>query len=311
MKENPQLKSLSFLRALKGFAEWLLILNYADETVAGLPIQVCEFLSWLEAKGITDLRDIQNLLIREFYNEQKSRPNKRRGGGLSGSYLKKYAQAIGRFCDYLRQTRSIPLAAPDILLHDCKPEPIVYLSVEQMKELYRLTVDANAGLYMEGFNRRDRAMLTLLYACGLRRNEAYFVNVKDVNFDRKTLHVRHGKGKRERMLPLHQSSLDYFEDYIYTDRDLLTNDKREPALLINWAGNRLGGIGIAQRLLTIQKRSDDPAFLSLRISPHILRHSIATHLLQNGMKLEQIARFLGHKSLESTQIYTHLERRDD
>ncbi|MCK5923928.1 MAG: tyrosine-type recombinase/integrase, partial [Methylococcales bacterium] len=232
-------------------------------------------------------------------------------GGLSDSYLKKYAQSIGRFCDYLRQAHGIPLAAPDILLHNCEPEPITYLTVEEIKELYQLTVDFKQDESRDRLNSRDRVIITLFYACGLRRNEAYFVNVKDVNFDRKTLHVRYGKGKRERILPLHQSSLDYLEDYIYTDRVNLVRTKHEPALVISFSGDRMTGQGLALRLKRIQHRSEDPAFRALRIYTHVLRHSIATHLLQNGMKLEQIARFLGHKSLESTQIYTHLEKREE
>ena len=152
---------------------------------------------------------------------------------------------------------------------------------------------------------RDRAMLAIFYGCGLRRNEGVNVDLSDINFDRSILHVRKGKNNKERMVPISKASLKHLQGYIYDHRHQLIRSKEE-ALFLSQQGKRMQGQSMLLRLKKLQYLTGDLDLLNKEIGLHTLRHSIATHLLSAGMKLESISRFLGHSSLESTQIYTHL-----
>jgi integrase/recombinase XerD len=149
-------------------------------------------------------------------------------------------------------------------------------------------------------------MLSILYGCGLRRNEAVSVDVGDINFDGSILLVRKGKNYKERFVPISKASLKYLQEYIYDHRPGLLRGQKAEALFLSLQCKRLNGQTMIVRLKHLQRQTEDKDLMEKEIGLHTLRHSIATHLLQAGMDIESIARFLGHSSLESTQIYTHL-----
>jgi len=159
-------------------------------------------------------------------------------------------------------------------------------------------------VYYEAMQLRDRAMLTAFYSCALRRNEVYNLDINDIIFEKSILHVRKGKGYKERVVPITKQSLQHLENYLYDARPYFCNDKNE-AFFVTHSGKRLGGQQMLLRLNTLIQLTGNATLQNKDIHLHSLRHSIATHLLQNGMKLERIKDFLGHSSLESTQIYTH------
>jgi integrase/recombinase XerD len=120
------------------------------------------------------------------------------------------------------------------------------------------------------------------------------------------LHVKKGKNYKERFVPLNKTNAAYLQEWIYDYRSQIVKTKKEHRLFINIHGEPLTGGALYTRLKLLQQQSDNIALQQKNIGLHSLRHSIATHLLQAGMSLEKIAKFLGHNSLESTQIYTHL-----
>jgi len=148
-------------------------------------------------------------------------------------------------------------------------------------------------------------MLAVFYGCGLRRNEGVQLDISDINFDRSMLHVRKGKNYKERLVPISKASLKHLQEYIYDYRPQLSQSKIE-AVFLSQRGFRISGQSLLLRLKSLQLLSGNLDLQSKEIGLHTLRHSIATHLLSAGMKMESISRFLGHSSLESTQIYTHL-----
>ena len=153
------------------------------------------------------------------------------------------------------------------------------------------------------YGLRDRAMLAVFYGCGLRRNEGVHLNLDDVLADRKLLYVRKGKGHKERYVPMGASVRQDLGIYIERARPLLIASLDEKALFVNQKGNRLEGGGHAKRLESLCHKAE----IEKKCSLHTLRHSIATHLLANGLPLRQVGEFLGHATLEATQIYTHLK----
>lgn len=173
-----------------------------------------------------------------------------------------------------------------------------------MKKLYAACQADELGI-------RDGAMLSIFYGCGLRRSEGIGLNVEDVMFAKNLLYVRSGKNYKERYVPISAQVKADLEAYLDQSRPRLekenTAKENTPAFLLSQMGRRIDGMSLAIRLKRLQGLTGDKDLIANPLTLHILRHSVATHLLENGMKLRQIALFLGHSSLESTQIYTHLK----
>lgn len=151
--------------------------------------------------------------------------------------------------------------------------------------------------------RRDKAMLELLYATGLRVTELVSLDVVDIALESDPVSVRCvGKGERERILPLYQRAVDELRQYIFHVRPRLVRNRREPALFVNRRGERL----TRQGFWLILKNYAREANLDKAITPHTLRHTFATHMLSGGMPLRNVQDALGHASISTTQIYTQL-----
>lgn len=149
---------------------------------------------------------------------------------------------------------------------------------------------------------RDRAILETLYSSGLRVSELVSLNLSDVDFLGEVLHVR-GKGKKERLAPVGSSALQALQRYLtFRDADPRKADFDQQTLFINKHGQRLSTRSVRRKLDKYLLQ----AGLDPRISPHTLRHSFATHMLNNGADLRVVQELLGHQSLSTTQIYTHL-----
>jgi len=149
---------------------------------------------------------------------------------------------------------------------------------------------------------RDRAILETLYSSGLRVSEVVALNLSDVDFLGEVLHVR-GKGKKERLTPIGSSALQWIQRYLtFRDADRRKESFDQQALFINKHGQRLSTRSVRRKLDKYLLQ----AGLDPRISPHTLRHTFATHMLNNGADLRVVQELLGHQSLSTTQVYTHL-----
>jgi integrase/recombinase XerD len=312
--KNLPIKSEAFQYVEKSFREWLDILGYSSQTVYQLPNYIRELFYWLEQQGCTQLNQITTTKIKEHYNNLKHRSNQRRSGALSNNYLNKHLQAFYKFSDYLRQSGKMELPYLNVHFEEPNQKPIQVLSVNEIKALFEATeihpqnqkCDALSLSKWEAIAERDKAMLCVYYSCGLRRNEGYHLDLSDINFDRQVLHVRKGKNYKERFVPFSKNTAKTLETYVYDYRPFFSHAKELNALFVSVKGYRMETQSMAIRLKILQQKTDEIELQQKDISLHTLRHSIATHLLKNGMDLQKISRFLGHSSLESTQIYTHL-----
>jgi integrase/recombinase XerD len=302
------LENASYRYLEQSFREWLDVQGYAATTVYNLPNQIRELFYYLEKEGIKNIKGLEPKHIKAYYEQLKERGNQRRGGGLSAAHLNKHIQAIRKFADYLRKVGRMQLPAFK-MDNEQAEHKITYLTEEEIKQLFAATSqnnnDYNYNEKQDAYQSRDRAMLTIFYGCGLRRNEGVNLDIGDINWDSSLLHVRHGKNYKERFVPISKASLKHLQDYVYDYRPQLLRYKTD-ALFINYQGTRMQGQGLLIRLKQLQYKTEDLDIQEKEIGLHTLRHSIATHLLAAGMPLESISQFLGHSSLESTQIYTHL-----
>jgi len=151
---------------------------------------------------------------------------------------------------------------------------------------------------------RDRAMLELLYACGLRASEALALRVEDVNLEAGYVTAT-GKGSRQRLVPAGAHALSWIRRYLHTARPRLVKRADPGTLFLNRFGRPLS----RQALWALLKTSARRAGLRAAVSPHMLRHSFASHLLERGADLRSVQAMLGHADISTTQIYTHLSSR--
>jgi integrase/recombinase XerD len=151
--------------------------------------------------------------------------------------------------------------------------------------------------------RRDRAMLELLYATGLRVSELVSLELNDVNLETRVL-VARGKGAKERLVPIGAPAAEAVRAYLFSAREALLHGRRSKDLFVTPRGGRMTRQGFAK----IVARCARMAGIRRAISPHKLRHSFATHLLEGGADLRAVQAMLGHADVSTTQIYTHVDR---
>ena len=284
------------------FGKYLKTLGYAQSTVYDSVFYVKDFFFYLKTIEITSLEQIQTTTIEGYYSHLQTRNNKRQSGGLSQNYIVSNINALKRFSKYLQETEK-PYFETNIKAQQDKETYKTILTKSEIQALYKACNNDTLGI-------RDKAILSIYYGCGLRRSEGQALDVNDILLKEKLVFVRKGKNYKERYVPITEAIKEDLEHYIYQAREKLLNEKneKEQALFISFYGKRLGGTGIMERLHKLVRTAqlNTCAERSRSIGLHTLRHSIATHLLQSGLALEEVRQFLGHASLESTQIYTHL-----
>ena len=289
------------------FALWLNTLGFSYSVEYNYKLSIEHFFNYLTANN--NLNHIKNLTEKHIYNYisyLETRPNKRRKtGALSTAHLNKNFDAIDKFLEFLHQIgmETAPTPTNYRIKQDerLRVENIQPFTQQEIKEL-----QANIPNTYKPFTFKKREqkhaqlklIFALYYACGLRRTEGYNLKIKDIDFDKKTIFIRQGKNYKDRIVPMNQRVYEILQDYIYNFRNL--QKVKHNRLFIN------GTYTLNKSLQDLQKATNNPDIQAKKLTLHILRHSIATHLLQNGMSIENIALFLGHSSLESTQIYTHI-----
>lgn len=212
------------------------------------------------------------------------------------------ARLLSTLRRYYRLMRRIGLVAEDpTLLLDAPKLPRALpkaLSESEVENLIRAP-DLSTPL-----GQRDRAMLELLYATGLRVSELVGLRADQVNLRQGVLRVS-GKGGKDRLVPIGEEAQDWLEKYVASARPLLVRGRSADAVFVT---ARAAGMTRQMFWVMVKKQGQRAGIAAARISPHVLRHSFATHLLNHGADLRVLQLLLGHSSLSTTQIYTHVAR---
>lgn len=236
---------------------------------------------------------IESHHIEAYYQHLKTVISSRRKKPLSNSYIHTQLFAIRLFFAYLLRTKQL-----------IKSPYTLKIKRSTYKSRAVLSVDQIALLYSNCETLDETMILNLCYGCGLRRTEAERLCISDVHLADKRLYVRSGKGKKRRVIPLTTKLVEDFKLHQETTKKRREN---EVILLLNSNGKPMNGNKIYAVFCTILKRS---GLEKQGISLHNLRHSIASHLLENEMTVEMVRDFLGHDLLRTTQIYTQLKPHD-
>ncbi len=219
-----------------------------------------------------------------------------RAGGLAPRSVARSVAAVRGFYRFLvldRRLESSP--ADDLRPPRAWPSLPIFLSIEEVDTLLaQPDLTTTLGI-------RDRAMIELLYATGLRVSELVGVRLADLHLDDHYLTCV-GKGSKERLVPIGEQASDWIRRYAGQPRRELLKGRATPRLFVNARGGALSRIGFWKILKQYARKANLPRTLS----PHVLRHSFATHLLERGADLRAIQLMLGHADLSTTQIYTHV-----
>lgn len=290
MKKRPdRLQSPEYKLLLVSFREWLTLLNYSALSIPGLARTIGDFFAYQEAIGKLSLNQLVATDANGFIELLQSREQ------YSPGHINKQVQALNLLSKYLRATNRSAIGFNLQRLVERRSKP-VWLTRDEMRRIYEVVPETVLGM-------RDSAMLAVYYGCGLRLNEGVSLRLSDIDIVGKVLHVRKGKCYRERFVPIAEKDLGALRLYIEQARPQLLQDHQTDALFID--ANK-GRAMQKQSLYVRIKQLVRKANIKKQAGTHTLRHSIATHLLQSGMKLERIQQFLGHAALDSTQLYTHL-----
>jgi integrase/recombinase XerD len=237
------------------------------------------------------IENISPMHILQFYEHLKQLKNlKKPTENVSECYVYAHVSALKIFFNWLETSQQITIN-PISTLKFKKPiyQVRIPLTQEEIQELFSAAISL-----------KETAILHLFYSCGLRVAEAANLQTKDIHWHENMLYVREGKGKKRRVVPITDKVSKALESYWKYERSILAiKNANEPFILGNY-GLKQNNSSFDKTIKRILKRTN----IARTVSPHYLRHSIATHLLSSGISLENVRQFLGHSCLETTQIYT-------
>ncbi len=261
----------------------------SQNTIEAYSHGLARFFDHLRGKKIQDVRDVAKLDVQGFLLTLRKK-------NLNAKSIARDLAAIRSFFRFLIQ-EGILEANPVEDLESPKvaktlPEILSVKEIEQVLEQPNLRTP---------LGMRDRAMLELLYATGMRVSELTHLPTHQVNLEGGYV-LLYGKGSKERIVPLGSEAMKWVALYLKGARESLSKGKENPSLFINRSGKRMS----RQRFWKNLKDYARKAGLHKRITPHLLRHSFATHLLERGADLRSVQMMLGHVDISTTQIYTHV-----
>ena len=258
--------------------------NYALNTISSYKRDLLKFSSFLSKKEVLDFKmidpDVLNIFVMEL-----------RHSNTSGKSIKRYLSSIRVFFNFLIEVGEVQ-TNPALLIKTPKVERDLPKTIDFDDLKKMMTI--NSTQYKE---LRAVLMIELLYSCALRVSELVGINLEDIDMDEGFVKVM-GKGGKARFSPMGQTTIDVLKRYIKQRPNCATN-----ALFINQNNTRIS----TRTVQNVVKKRALQVGISINVHPHMLRHAAATHFLQSSHDLRTVQEFLGHKSIKSTQVYTHLD----
>ncbi len=267
--------------------------GYSLKTVESYGRDIEQFYKLIFEQGV-DITDVDAGIIRNYLSQLMM-------NGISKRSCQRKVAALRHYYSYLLNKNIVednPFLYIDPLKQEKRLPSVLYL--EQIEEVFKRNRERNDTLMW-----RDQAILELLYATGVRASEFVNIRIRDVDLKQRTIRIM-GKGRKERMVVFSQSSKETLEHYLDDVRPGIAGKNHlefnNEYLFLNASGEKLTVRGLQYILEDIEKKIGT----NYGLHPHIFRHSFATHLLEGGADLRVIQELLGHESLNTTQIYTHV-----
>jgi integrase/recombinase XerD len=266
--------------------------NLSENTVASYRNDITNLVQFLQNYNINDPQQIKYNHLTEFFKFLNEI-------GLSSSSASRYHSSLKGFFSYLFQNRYITGNPVDKI-----PSPKLSKKLPQVLTINEIDTLLSQPDVTTKFGLRDKALLELFYACGIRVSELINLKISGLFFKEEIIRV-FGKGSKERLIPIGSSAINWVTEYLKQGRPLLEKkSKSENYLFLNTRGTKLSRMGIWK----IVDRYVKEAKIDKEVHPHTFRHSFATHLLEGGADLRAVQEMLGHADISTTQIYTHIDR---
>ena len=264
----------------------------SENTIASYGIDLKLFLEYLRENEIPSFKQVNKEVIVNYMQAEKN-------NNKANSSILRSVSSLRKFFQYLAQEKIIE-KDPMLLIDTPKKKQHLPQGLTK-EEVEKLLHSPNTGQVL---GLRDRAMLELMYATGLRISEIINLKLEDLHLTMGTLQTL-GKGHKERSVPVVDEAIKWINRYLEEARPKLLKQKRSNYLFLNFHGNNLTRQGVWKNL----KAEVRKAGIQKNITPHTLRHSFATHILENGADLRIVQELLGHADISTTQIYTHLSNK--
>ena len=293
-----QLYNKIYQEEAENYKKHLLILGYNPNTCLSRYLYLKQFFSWLESLQINQLEQVTPKKIVDYQSFIKTLKNTRTKENLVKETIYSRLRNIQNYFGYaleLGKIKTNPASSFKFYSPKEQAERIIFTQ-NQIKELYKITE-----------NEQEKMILHIAYGCGLRVGEMVKLNKKDIDLQENRLIVESGKNNKRRIVPIANQIV--IELKLFLESSEIPNNK---PVFLNIENRRMqqGSFNLILKKL-IDKTNFGKRFTQAelnKIGMHTLRHSIATHLLENGMKLEQVQTFLGHSNIETTQVYTHINQ---
>lgn len=267
--------------------------DLAENSIISYRRDIEKYIQYLEAEKVTDWNNIDRYDIVLFLQKLKEE-------GISNNSVIRMTSSLRQFHQYLRQER-ITDQDPMQYVETPKKAEILpkVLSIEEVDKLLQAP-DTNKPIGL-----RDRALLEVMYATGLRISELVELEMSELHLSMGFIQTI-GKGNKERILPVGGEAINWLNEYLMDSRPVFVKRAVEesPYVFLNARGGGLSRQGVWKNL----KKTVQEAGVKQNVSPHMLRHSFATHLLENGADLRIVQELLGHSDISTTQIYTHITK---
>lgn len=285
VKENQDIKGFKrFLQVEKGLSE---------NSIYSYAYDLKKFSDFLADENKSIMHATQEDIVRFLAYEKTKKQN-------SSRTLARSLAAIRQFYSYVSVTSGVHVENPSIKIDTPQIQKSLpdYLLQEEVDRLFGSISEEDT------FELRDKAIFELLYSCGLRISEAIELKFHEIDFDTKTIRVT-GKGLKERIVPIGDEAVRLLKLYIEKSRSSIIGERKSEFLFISKKGSLLNRKSVWRLIKGYCARTD----INKNITPHTLRHSFATHLLENGADLRSVQELLGHMDISTTQVYTHLARK--
>ncbi|MCJ1805879.1 hypothetical protein B0A56_03290 [Flavobacterium columnare NBRC 100251 = ATCC 23463] len=286
--------SETYQEKAKNYKKHLDILGLKPETTQARYLYLKEFLSWLEKQKIFEVTKVTPKEIADYHYYLQTKISQRTGKPIKQKSIYDHMRNLQQYLGYLLELgilKTNPASHLKFTNGTEKVERFIFTQ-NQIQELYKIA------------NLEERTILNIAYGCGLRVQEISDLNQEDIRLTENIIIVQKGKNSKRRLVPISQKISDEIKEY------LESLEQKTNTIFINNKARRMQEWGFNARLKQLILKTEFGQKLTTeelnKIGIHSLRHSIATHLLENGMKLEQVQKFLGHSHIESTEIYTHI-----